>query len=186
MEHFAGPRHPIRWQNRSNKPASLDEARFAVRPRLLLMKIVGLEPGRRAVALDKHTIEVLRAHRRRQLDQRAQAADHSRAWTDTGYVFTRADGQPINPNYATTRFRKLVQRAALASTRPREHDLPVPDASDDTGRRSGACSFGALIPFGGPASEQRERNRKIELPASEEVAACLSGSAMADPERSVA
>jgi site-specific recombinase XerD len=36
-------------------------------------------------------------------------------------VFTRGDGQPINPNYATTRFRKLVQRAGLPPVRL--HDL---------------------------------------------------------------
>ena len=76
--------------------------------------------GRRSVALDKRTVQVLRAHRRRQLDQKAEAAGRRRPWTDSGYVF-RGDGQPINPNYATTRFRKLVQRAALPPVRL--HDL---------------------------------------------------------------
>ncbi|MEU1751948.1 tyrosine-type recombinase/integrase [Micromonospora matsumotoense] len=77
--------------------------------------------GRRAVALDKRTIQVLRAHRRRQLDQKTEAAENGKAWTDTAYVFTRTDGLPINPNYATTRFRKLVQRAGLPPVRL--HDL---------------------------------------------------------------
>nr|WP_232624971.1 tyrosine-type recombinase/integrase [Micromonospora sagamiensis] len=77
--------------------------------------------GRRAVALDKRTVQVLRAHRRRQLDQRSEAAADGKAWTDTGYVFVRADGLPINPNYATTRFRTLVQRAGLPPVRL--HDL---------------------------------------------------------------
>ncbi|RNH94194.1 site-specific integrase [Micromonospora aurantiaca] len=77
--------------------------------------------GRRAIALDKRTLQVLRAHRRRQLDHRAQAAENRKPWTDTGYVFTRTDGLPINPNYATTRFRKLVQRAGLPPVRL--HDL---------------------------------------------------------------
>jgi integrase len=43
------------------------------------------------------------------------------AWIDTGYLFTRKDGQPINPNYATTRFRKLTERAGLPPIRL--HDL---------------------------------------------------------------
>jgi integrase len=77
--------------------------------------------GRRCVALDKRTMRVLRAHRRRQLDQQAQAAKDATPWTDSGYLFTRADGLPINPNYATTRFRKLVQRAGLPPVRL--HDL---------------------------------------------------------------
>src|SRR5207244_763612 len=34
---------------------------------------------------------------------------------------TRTDGLPINPNYATTRFRKLIQRAGLPPVRL--HDL---------------------------------------------------------------
>ncbi|MEU4570224.1 tyrosine-type recombinase/integrase [Micromonospora sp. NPDC023956] len=62
-----------------------------------------------------------RDHRRRQLDQREQAIEAGQPWTDSGYVFTRPDGQPINPNYATTRFRKLVQRAELPPVRL--HDL---------------------------------------------------------------
>jgi integrase len=77
--------------------------------------------GRRAVALDKHTVRVLRAHHRRQLDQRRDALAAGREWVDSGYVFVRADGLPINPNYATTRFRKLVQRAGLPPVRL--HDL---------------------------------------------------------------
>ena len=77
--------------------------------------------GRRAVALDKHTVRVLRAHRARQLDQRRDTLANGQQWTDSGYVFVRGDGLPINPNYATTRFRKLVQRAGLPPVRL--HDL---------------------------------------------------------------
>ncbi|MEU7615373.1 tyrosine-type recombinase/integrase [Micromonospora rifamycinica] len=36
-------------------------------------------------------------------------------------MFTRSDGEPINPNYATTRFRILVRRAGLPPVRL--HDL---------------------------------------------------------------
>ncbi|MCY1141592.1 site-specific integrase [Actinoplanes sp. Pm04-4] len=74
--------------------------------------------GRRAVALDKRTVQVLREHRRRQLDRRHTA---NMTWTDSGYVFTRKNGEPINPNYATTRFRKLTERAGLPPVRL--HDL---------------------------------------------------------------
>ncbi len=77
--------------------------------------------GRRAVALDKQTVRVLRALRRRQLDQRRDTLADGRRWTDSGYVFVRGDGLPIHPNYATTRFRKLVQRAGLPPVRL--HDL---------------------------------------------------------------
>ncbi|XVU30696.1 tyrosine-type recombinase/integrase [Actinoplanes sp. CA-054009] len=77
--------------------------------------------GRRAVALDKRTVQVLRVHHRQQLDQRRDALADGRCWTDSGYVFVRTDGLPINPNYATTRFRKLLDRAGLPPVRL--HDL---------------------------------------------------------------
>lgn len=77
--------------------------------------------GRRAVALDKRSIEFLRTHRRYEQDRRAEAAEAGKPWFDTGYVFTRRDGKPINPNYATTRFRLLVRRSGLPPVRL--HDL---------------------------------------------------------------
>jgi len=69
--------------------------------------------GRRAVALDKRSIQILRVHRRFEQDRWAEAAENGKPWTDSGYVFTRFDGLPINPNYATTRFRLLARRAGL-------------------------------------------------------------------------
>ncbi|MCM4081828.1 site-specific integrase [Paractinoplanes hotanensis] len=77
--------------------------------------------GRRAVALDKHTVSILRAHRSRQRNVGEQRRAAGKIWIDSGYVFTRKDGQPINPNYATTRFRKLTERAGLPPVRL--HDL---------------------------------------------------------------
>jgi integrase len=77
--------------------------------------------GRRSVALDKRSVQILRVHRRHERDRRAEAAENGTPWTDSGYVFTRADGKPINPNYATTRFRILVRRAGLPPVRL--HDL---------------------------------------------------------------
>nr|WP_308129460.1 site-specific integrase [Actinoplanes polyasparticus] len=74
--------------------------------------------GRRADALDKRTVAILREHRHRQLERRHAI---NAQWVDSGYVFTRKDGQPIHPNYATTRFRKLTDRAGLPPVRL--HDL---------------------------------------------------------------
>jgi len=77
--------------------------------------------GRRAVALDKHTVAILRAHRSRQLAHRDKRHGNNQVWIDSGYVFTRKDGKPINPSYATTRFRILTTRAGLPPVRL--HDL---------------------------------------------------------------
>jgi integrase len=64
---------------------------------------------------------VLREHRRRQFEQRDGQLAAGRPWVDSGYVFTRPVGTPINPNYATTQFRKLTDRSGLPPVRL--HDL---------------------------------------------------------------
>ncbi|MET7419138.1 type II toxin-antitoxin system prevent-host-death family antitoxin [Dactylosporangium sp. NPDC005555] len=51
--------------------------------------------SRRVVALDRHTVQALREHARRQRLERLAAG---RAWQDTGYVFTRVDGRPLHPS----------------------------------------------------------------------------------------
>ncbi|GAA2636505.1 hypothetical protein Adu01nite_68190 [Paractinoplanes durhamensis] len=66
-------------------------------------------------------MQILRVHRRYEQDRKAEASENGKTWTDTGYVFIRPDGLPINPNYATTRFRILARRAGLPPVRL--HDL---------------------------------------------------------------
>ena len=51
--------------------------------------------GRRAVALEKRSVQILRVHRRHEQDRKAEAAEKGKPWFDTGYVFTRTDGKPI-------------------------------------------------------------------------------------------
>jgi integrase len=74
--------------------------------------------SRRVIALDRHTVQVLREHARRQRLERLTAG---RKWQDTGYVFTRTDGRPLHPNYLTHRFHRLCGLAELPPVRL--HDL---------------------------------------------------------------
>jgi hypothetical protein len=74
--------------------------------------------SRRTIALDRITVTVLRAHRRRQEKERALAGQ---VWKDTGYVFTTTDGEPLHPDYLTRRFRRLVEESGLPPVRL--HDL---------------------------------------------------------------
>jgi integrase len=50
------------------------------------------------VSLDAGTVEVLRAQRRRQVDNQVALGD---AWTETGHVFTSRYGAPVNPDSMT-------------------------------------------------------------------------------------
>lgn len=77
--------------------------------------------GTRAVALDKHTVQVLREHRHRQTEQRVRRIATGKAWHDSGYVFVRSDGTPIHPGYASCRFRLLVSQVNVPPIR--FHDL---------------------------------------------------------------
>ncbi|GAA0902450.1 hypothetical protein GCM10009558_000450 [Virgisporangium aurantiacum] len=71
--------------------------------------------SRRTVALDKHTVKVLRDHHRR---QRTAGAG---VWVGGGYVFTGPDGRPLHPDAITRRFARLVAATGLPPIRL--HDL---------------------------------------------------------------
>jgi integrase len=80
--------------------------------------------GARVVPLDALTVEVLR---RRMADQTAEREAWGPAWRDHGLVFTREDGSPVRPDYATRLFTRLVRQANVP--RIRLHDLRHTHAS---------------------------------------------------------
>ncbi|OKI58005.1 integrase [Micromonospora sp. CB01531] len=77
--------------------------------------------SRRTVALDRHTVQVLRQHRTHQQGQRTRRVGAGKVCHDSGYVFTGPDGLPLHPGYLTQRLRFLVDRAGLPPIRL--HDL---------------------------------------------------------------
>jgi integrase len=72
--------------------------------------------GQRWVALDSLTVEVLRAHRERQLVELREAGA-----VDTGYVFIDTAGLPLAPARLSDTFRRLVKATRLPPVRL--HDL---------------------------------------------------------------
>ncbi|MDQ7910772.1 tyrosine-type recombinase/integrase [Phytohabitans sp. ZYX-F-186] len=76
------------------------------------------EAGNRDVALDAGTVQVIRAHRRQQLEDRLRWGS---AWIDSGRVFTREDGSELHPASVTDMFNSLVEEAGLPPIRL--HDL---------------------------------------------------------------
>lgn len=62
--------------------------------------------GRRVVALDPATVQALRDHRARQLDERM---DLGREWgNELDLVFTQADGTPLHPQGFSELFKRLA------------------------------------------------------------------------------
>jgi len=80
--------------------------------------------GVRVIALDPGSVVVLAEHRRRQLGERA---DWGAAWTDTGLVFGRENGQRLDPPLVTRHFVRLAHVAGLPPIRL--HDLRHTSAS---------------------------------------------------------
>jgi integrase len=78
-------------------------------------KTVGSE---RAVALDRTTVTVLRAHRAAQDAERAGLGED---YHDSGYVFTCLNGDPMAPDRLSRTFRRLSDQAGLPPVRL--HDL---------------------------------------------------------------
>jgi integrase len=70
------------------------------------------------VSLDDRTVEILKAHRKRQLQERLLAGS---AWSETGYIFTRENGEPIDPDTPSQLFTRL--RLNLGLPPQRLHDL---------------------------------------------------------------
>jgi integrase len=109
----------LRWRD-----VDLEAGRLAVTQTLISLgnKAAVSTPktakGRRQVALDGSTAAVLRAHRRRQVEERLAWGP---AYQDGDLVFCREDGTPINPALLSERFERLAREADLP--RIRFHDL---------------------------------------------------------------
>jgi integrase len=74
--------------------------------------------GRRYIPLDPDTIDQFNSHRKRQIGERLLMGS---SWTETGYVFVREDGKPIDEGTVTQLFAKLLKSAGLRHNRL--HDL---------------------------------------------------------------
>ncbi|MEU9462942.1 tyrosine-type recombinase/integrase [Streptomyces sp. WC2508] len=72
----------------------------------------------RRIALPTRCLRSLEQHRDRQLQEREVAGT---GWKDSGYVFTRPDGEPVEGSTLTRHFNALLRRARLR--RIRLHDL---------------------------------------------------------------
>jgi len=109
----------LRWED-----VDLEAGRISVRRALIPngKVVVVSEPktarGRRSIALDPETVLVLREQAARQLDDQVKKGD---AWSDTGLVFTKEDGEAWHPEVASRFFRQAVRRSALPTIRL--HDL---------------------------------------------------------------
>ena len=76
------------------------------------------ENSDRVIVIDEQTAAVLKAWRKRQLEYRMEWGE---SWVDSGRVFTRENGEPLRPEWVSSRFVTLAARAGLPPIR--FHDL---------------------------------------------------------------
>jgi integrase len=102
----------------------LENARLSVRRALVPSgrDVVVSEPktarGRRSIALDPETVEVLKTQAARQLADQDEWGD---GWTNSGLVFTKENGDALHPEDVTRYFRQAVKKAMMPTIRL--HDL---------------------------------------------------------------
>jgi integrase len=82
------------------------------------------ESGRRSIVLTDDAIRELKAHRKRQAQEKLLLGE---AYQDNGLVFCREDGTPLRPEEFTKRFQRWLAKAGLPKVRL--HDLRHTHAS---------------------------------------------------------
>jgi len=109
----------LRWSDFDGSLLTISKSRTKAGNEVVeLSSTKGGTNGRRTIKVDADTMELLKAHRKRQIQERMAIGE---CWTDTGYVFVREDGLPIDVHTPTHLFRKLSKNAGLEPIRL--HDL---------------------------------------------------------------
>jgi len=109
----------LRWSD-----VDLEGGRLSVRRALIPngRDVIVSEPktvkGRRVIALDPGTVEVLKAQAAWQLDEQKEWDD---AWVETGLVFTLENGAALDPESVSRYWRQAVKKSMLPPIRL--HDL---------------------------------------------------------------
>lgn len=76
------------------------------------------DAGQRVIPLGADGVELLKAHR---LEQKKEKLSWGEAWVESGKVFTREDGSPLNPDWVSDEFDRLIEECDLPPVRL--HDL---------------------------------------------------------------
>ena len=105
----------LKWSDFDGSAITISKNRLSVSKQVLVQNSTkGGTNGQRRVPLDRETIELFGAHRKRQLIERLALGEY---WHDTGYVFTQENGLPIYPHTPSDLFKKLLKKAGLRPTR---------------------------------------------------------------------
>ena len=110
----------LRWTHVDFEARMLSVVRVAIEDggRVIERMLPKSSSSRRAIELDDYDVEVLKQHRKGQLEERLQAGE---AWRDDDLVFTATIGGRIYPPDISRAFQRLTDQADLP--RIRLHDI---------------------------------------------------------------
>lgn len=110
----------LRWAHVDLEARMISVIRVAIedRGKVIERMLPKSSSSRRAIELDDYDVEVLRQHRKRQLEERLKAGE---AWHDDDLVFTSTVGGRIYPPDISRAFKRLTGQAGLP--RIRLHDI---------------------------------------------------------------
>ena len=116
----------LRWQDvdLAGGALSVTQTLQRVHGQGLLMLQPKTARSRRRVALSPEVVALLRAHRARQAELRLAVGP---VWQEGGWVFTRPDGRPLDPDEVTHAFARTIKAAGIMGVRL--HDLRHTHAS---------------------------------------------------------
>jgi len=126
--------------------------------------------SRRRIALDPGTVEMLRRHRVRQVEQRLEAGE---LWADDyGLVFTDEIGRPYDPNRYTRAFQSEARRLGLPAigVHGLRHSLATTAMADGVpakivAERLGHASVATTLDRYSHVSEEQDRAAAVALAA---------------------
>jgi integrase len=105
----------LRWRDLDLEAARLSVAQTLVAPRgQLIFSEPKTRHGRRSVDLDEETVAILRAYKKRQLEERLAFGP---GYEESDLLFRQADGSPVHPHLFSVVFKRAVKEAGLAPLR---------------------------------------------------------------------
>ena len=102
----------LRWAdfNSANQTISINKTRGKAGGKVYEEDTTKNEKGMRVIEIPLDTVQILNAHRERQQLERMLIGN---AWQDTGYIFTKEDGTPLDPAMPYYTFKKFIKELKL-------------------------------------------------------------------------
>ncbi len=123
----------LRWQDVDRKGSTLS-VRHTLQQGTNTLAEPKTERSRRTIALDEDTVESLRQHRLRQLEDRLAAGSQ---WQELDHVFATSVGTPIDHRNLVRSFHAALERAG----QPRQHFHDLRHASATLGIEAGESLY---------------------------------------------